>query len=498
MTRMSEDIKAIIDIGSNSIRLSLYKILPRLPYLLFSQKSFCGLAEDIDKTGMIKEKNITKAQRALTRFHLLCQSQSVVNIIIIATSAVRDSSNGHLIADFVQELFKRQLQILSGADEAYFSARAVQSFFFQPSGLSVDLGGGSVEFAAIDEHIINHKESFPYGVLRVAGHDTITIEQDIKSYIDAHKLSGQILYLIGGAWRSLARLYIGLYDYPLHILHELRLSQCVFLKLLDRIDAEYDEIIVAYKKIIDKKRLQQLRDIVTIARIITVSSNAQSLVFSASSLRDGILYDAVGESEKKLTALEATAAQILHHQHFHVDSPNIVAEIIKLNQCQCQSQGDRHDYHKIGNHIIKMAVYFSNIAALDHPDYRAREAFERIVSSPIIGINHRERIILALSVSQRYFKTSTAHHLFDDYQQLLDDNDILQARLIGYIMRFYHLITAGMSNALSEECYFDIIGDELRFIASERLLNFISDNEQYYLQKTAVLLNKKLIMMRES
>lgn len=482
------DIKAIIDIGSNSIRLSLYDMFPRLPYLIFTQKELCGLAEGLDNTNMIKQQNIDYAKKTLRRFKILCQSQDLSNIIIVATSAVRDSHNGHEITDFVNALFHQNVEVLSGEDEAYFAARAIESYFFKPKGMVIDLGGGSIEFAYINDDNISARASFPYGVLRAPAQDEDIIKNDFKQYMKQYDFNHQPLYIIGGACRSLARLYIEIYHYPLHMLHELRLDTQDFLDMLDEFEKNYNNIAKQYHKIIPKKRMQKLPDTIYIMRLLIKTIKPSLLIFSAASLRDGILYDMIDEEERHITALEATANQLMYNSNFHFNSRNIIQQIKKINL----SQSMMYDYEKIGSHIVTTAVYLSNIAIDSHPDYRAREAFERILSSPLIGITHRERIILALAISHRYFKTSTAADIHMPYKDLLYDGDVAQARLIGNLLRFYYFITAGMVNRLCHDCTFDIEDSYMIVSMSSDLKMLIGDDEKYYLHKIANTLGKRL------
>ena len=85
---------AIIDIGSNSVRLVVYDGPRRLPFILFNEKVMAGLGASLARTGRIEEEPMERGLRAIGRFAHLCQDMKVAHIRCVATAAVRDATNG--------------------------------------------------------------------------------------------------------------------------------------------------------------------------------------------------------------------------------------------------------------------------------------------------------------------------------------------------------------------------------------------------------------------
>ena len=108
---------AIIDIGSNSVRLVVYGGPPRAPFAIFNEKVLAGLGRDFKPGGVLSAEPTKMALRALARFRHLLDMMHVDDVQVVATAAVREAMNG---ADFLQEIAKLGFSplVLSGEEEA--------------------------------------------------------------------------------------------------------------------------------------------------------------------------------------------------------------------------------------------------------------------------------------------------------------------------------------------------------------------------------------------
>ena len=159
---------AIIDIGSNSVRIVVYDELGRAPLPRFNEKSMCRLGEGLAETGAIAEGNFRRDVEAVRRFRAIADAMGVGRLDATATEAVRRASNGpDLVAAIAREA-GLQVRVLSGAEEAHFAAQGVISGLFRPVGLVGDMGGGSLEVAeALDDRVGERWVSLPLGALPV-------------------------------------------------------------------------------------------------------------------------------------------------------------------------------------------------------------------------------------------------------------------------------------------------------------------------------------------
>ena len=133
---------AIVDIGSNSVRLVAYEGRTRAPTPIFNEKAFCGLGRGVQTTGVLNDEAMERAIAALTRFETLCRIMGVKDIQVVATAAARDARNGPDFLDRAEQAVGAPIRLLSGKREAELSALGVISAIHQPDGVVGDHGGG--------------------------------------------------------------------------------------------------------------------------------------------------------------------------------------------------------------------------------------------------------------------------------------------------------------------------------------------------------------------
>lgn len=208
--------QAIIDIGSNSIRLVVFGGDPRAPQVLYDDKVQAGLGRGVVARGLLDRRGVALALKTLARFAALLRLVPLEALHVVATAAVRDAANG---AEFLGQVRALGLpaELLSGEDEARASAWGVIETHPGAEGLAADLGGGSLELARIGGDQVHECASFKLGVMPVAAiraEGRGRLRRTLKDMLAAHdwirQARGQQLYLVGGSWRALERLYLHL------------------------------------------------------------------------------------------------------------------------------------------------------------------------------------------------------------------------------------------------------------------------------------------------
>ena len=236
---------AVIDIGSNSIRLVVYEGAQRAPTPVFNEKVLCGLARGLDKSGRLSDESVEMALASLARFRALTEAMGVERVDVVATAAVRDAENG---AEFVAEVENRcgfEVRVLTGEEEARLSAAGVLSGIPEASGIMGDLGGGSAELVLVGDGKTGAYNTLPLGPLRLAdlsngsfGKARKIIDKKLAGLDWLKEAKGSRFYPVGGAWRMLARVHMLQSDYPLHVIHQYTVpSQALrdFCKLLGKL-----------------------------------------------------------------------------------------------------------------------------------------------------------------------------------------------------------------------------------------------------------------------
>src|SRR5277367_6286767 len=205
---------AVVDIGSNSVRLVVYEGLTRSLTPIFNEKVLAGLGREVLSTGLLAEDAVDKALSALVRFRALARAMRVGKQFAIATAACRDANNGREFIARAEKVIGVPITIVSGKREAELSALGVTSGFHKPDGIVGDLGGGSLELTDVHGARIKSGLTLPLGGLALQDLSSKSmskaekITKDALAGVDLLKHGrGRDFYAVGGTWRSLTRLH---------------------------------------------------------------------------------------------------------------------------------------------------------------------------------------------------------------------------------------------------------------------------------------------------
>ena len=213
---------AVIDIGSNSVRLVIYGKNGAYPAPLFDERSNCRLGAGLDETGMLASDRIAVALETLTRFAAIIRAMKVDSCYPVATAAVRRAGNGDEFRRPAEVILSQSIQILSQQEEAAHVARGLTLNVPEASGLVADLGGGSIEIVALEKGEIQHSVSLNYGHLSNADEAEIITALTQIDWIKS--FAAKQLFGVGGSFRALGSAFIELENYPLPVLHGLKVS----------------------------------------------------------------------------------------------------------------------------------------------------------------------------------------------------------------------------------------------------------------------------------
>jgi len=159
---------AVIDIGSNSVRLVVYEGLTRSPTELFNEKALCGLGREVQSTGLLAADAVEHALATLKRYRALCERMGVKKTLAVATAACRDAKNGRAFIRFAERTLRTEIDVLSGSREAELTALGIISGVHRGDGVIGDLGGGSLELVDVRGGRARHGLTRPLGGLALA------------------------------------------------------------------------------------------------------------------------------------------------------------------------------------------------------------------------------------------------------------------------------------------------------------------------------------------
>jgi len=282
---------AIIDIGSNSLRMVVYES-PTSHKPAFNSKTNCFLGRTIDQTGKLYGRGKEKAIHTLRGFRELAQAIGVKTFFAFATAALRDAEDGKKFISKMQKTLKKRIHIISGEQEGRLSAQGVAASIPRATGIVCDLGGGSLELAVIKKGKFVRALTLPLGALRLLNN-----KKRIGAYIDSYLEfippdypAGSPLYIIGGAFRSLGSIHAQMHgkhgkdlqNYAFSGPEMGRLSQ--YLK-----KASPQKLVTLYE--IQPNRAETMACVSLLGAKLVTKLRASKVIISMHGVRDGVLMD---------------------------------------------------------------------------------------------------------------------------------------------------------------------------------------------------------------
>jgi exopolyphosphatase/guanosine-5'-triphosphate,3'-diphosphate pyrophosphatase len=467
---------AIIDIGSNSVRLVAYEGLTRAPTPLYNEKVLCGLGRHVATTGRLDDEAVDRALKALARFRVLCGMMDVGETSVLATAAARDAVNGEAFLQAAADACGSPVDLLSGAREAELSALGVVSGFCQPDGIVGDLGGGSLELVDVAGDDIGPGTTLRLGGLALqdlSGNSPRKARRLVREALERtdqlKRLTDRTFYAVGGTWRALARLHQAERGYPLRVMHGYTVDpedELGFLSLLEEVDADRLKEI---ETISEARRPLLAYGAIVLEEIIRVGRPAEIAV-SALGVREGLLYEQLDPESRKLDPLIVAASEfniVRSRSPRHGEEMRAWTDAFVRSLGLAETVAERRCRHA--------ACLLADIGWRAHPDYRGEQSFNLIANAAFVGIDHPGRAYLALSV---FFRHEGGHaQVSPQLRQVAGQRLVERARLLGALMRVAYPISVAMGGVLPRVPLFARDGAlvlelprDLEALASERLL----------------------------
>ena len=434
---------AVVDIGSNSLRLVIYDGIRRAPRTLFNEKVMCGLGRNLEETGRLDPDGVALARENLQRFVALARGIGVRRLDVIATAAVRDAEDGRSFVSEVQRRHRIKVRVLAGAEEGRLSAYGVLAGIPEANGVVGDLGGGSVELVPVAGGQVGAASTLPVGPLRLAAYGED--ERKLRDVIDKHlasvpwlgaKLDGGAFYAVGGAWRALARIHMEQTRYPLHIIQDYTVPRGEaedFLDIIARQSRKSLEKITT----VSRKRLDVVPIAARVLQRLLRRIGPKHLVFSAFGLREGHIFSLLrGEQQREDPLLAACADMALMNRRFGADGE----EIFQWTSPLFADEEERRRRMRLA------AAMLGDLAWHEHPDYRAEQALHSVLYMPVAGLDHGERAWLGATLFARYGGDDEAD--FEVLHALLDEDALAAARVTGLALRLAFTLSGGVPGLL--------------------------------------------------
>ncbi len=436
--------RAIIDIGSNSVRLVIHDGPPRAPFLLFNEKVSAGLGAALSTTGRIDDTAMERGLEALQRFGLLAREMDVADMRCIATAAVREATNGIEFVDQARRRTGLEVEILSGEEEGRAAGLGVVSAIPDADGIVADLGGGSLELARVKAGAVHQVVSLPLGVLRLSairasGKMALAkfVAKALKEAGWAAVEQGLPLYLVGGSWRALAHLDMQLVQFPLPVIHHYAM-QPERAATLARVTASIGKARVKKIPAISGSRISALAPAAALLRVLVRQLGSSGMIVSAHGLREGLLFEGLGPQERALDPLLVAAeAEGEAQGRFPGHGALIDQWIAPL------FDGDLPQFER----IRRAACLLGDVGWRANPDFRAERGLEIALHGNWVGIDGWGRAMLAQAL---YSNFGGGGGLAPGLEQLAPTEDLARACQWGLAIRLAQRLSGGVAGPLGK------------------------------------------------
>ncbi|WP_332687202.1 Ppx/GppA phosphatase family protein [Devosia sp.] len=454
---------AVLDIGSNSVRLVVYERHARALTPLYNEKSACALGRGVGQTGRLADANVAQALNAIKRFALVARMMRVGKVYVLATSAVRDAANRQEFVDAVEALMETKVQVLSGEQEAHYAALGAVAGIPGFSGVVGDLGGGSLELSSITNGSDTDGESFEIGVIRLqddsngAPVDATSIIRDRLRQSSLSKAQpGTAFAAIGGTWRSLAKLHQIVRGYPLRMVQHYVVPAEEMVQFCTAIvGANSLKSYEGAEHVSSSRRELVPFGAAVLAEVLKAGGFAE-VVFSALGVREGYLYGMLDRREQAIDPLIQGAEEL---SVLRSRSPSHASDLVEFAGQFLAASGTAETGEQA--RLRTVACLLADIGWRAHPDYRGPQSVDSVAYGSLSGVDHPGRAFLAQVIAVRYdgLKSKTAGKL----ASLGSAEHTARARLIGTLFRVAYPMTAAMPGILPR-IRFEVADDALSLV----------------------------------
>jgi exopolyphosphatase / guanosine-5'-triphosphate,3'-diphosphate pyrophosphatase len=439
---------AVLDIGSNSVRLVVYERHARALTPLYNEKSACALGRGMAKTGKLAEASMEQAIEAIKRFALVARMMRVGKVHILATSATREASNREQFVAAVEAVMEAPVNVLSGEQEAHFAALGAAAGIPGFSGVVGDLGGGSLELSRIAAGADTNGESFELGAIRLQDDSDGSpsraaelVRTKLKASILSQVEPGTRFAAIGGTWRSLAKLHQILVNYPLHMVQDYVVPAADMIAFCeDIVSADSLKNYPGSGDASNSRRELVPFGAAAMAEVLK-AGKFESVVFSALGVREGYLFGLLDDREKAIDPLIQGAEEL---STLRSRSPAHANDLIEFTGQYLAATGTAEEVSE--KRLREVSCLLADIGWRAHPDYRGPQSVDLVAYGSLTGVDHPGRSFLAQVIAVRYDGLKTKSAL--DLASLGSAALTARARLIGALFRVAYPMTAAMPGIL--------------------------------------------------
>ncbi len=442
------DEYGIIDSGSNSVRLVIYKRdnsgqLKEIENV----KIVARLHQHLTQEGNLTSNGITLLINTLLCFKEVTCYHDVKEVMCVATATIRQANNQEQILKDVANQTGFTVRILTEYEEAFYGYIAVINSFSIDEAITIDMGGGSTEVTYFKDSEIKNYHSFPFGVLSlknkfISGETPTEEEVDlIKEFVQKNfeslrwlKNKQVPIVAMGGSARNIAQIHQAMHKYPLSDVHQYEME----LKDIEEVQQYISNLsFTQLQKVegLSNDRVDIIIPAVDVFELIVKVTEAPIFILSSKGLRDGVFY-------KELTKPNGirTFSNVIERSLYELSQDYSVSEknanqLSKIANSIFNQLRDLNltDFTETDYFFLKKAASIYNFGEYVYYESSSEYTFYLLVNRRIDGMNQKERIKLALITS--YKNKSLFRQYIEPFQNWFSKNEQKKIRLLGAILK---------------------------------------------------------------
>lgn len=408
---------AIIDIGSNTVRLVMYRYSPEEGLReIGNMKKVARLRTYLLPSGEMSKEGIEMLSNLLTSFKEILQDYEITDVKIAATAAIRQATNREEVVELMTQQLGMTIDILSEEEEAYFGFLAVVNSMATQSALTIDIGGGSTELTLFKDKKLYKTFSFPFGTVSLKQQFVTQTEmseeekQRLRQYVIAQFQTlpwvvgaNLPLIAIGGSARNIAQVHQQKVDYPLSDVHQYEMTKAD----VDQLTEELGHMTLEQLKELNGLASDRA-DIIVLALEVFASlmtvSNAPLFLVCKKGLREGLIINTVAMTNKSAFDKNDVFHQYVKHLAFTYGRSEEVSYNLCMLASQLYSEACKLNVIQFNQEHLKWlecAAKLFSIGEYIELDSRSEHTFYLIANQSILGLTQKERIQLALLASYK-------------------------------------------------------------------------------------------------
>ena len=289
-------ITAVIDIGSNSARMAVFKRTSRFGFhLIYEVKSKVRISEHCyENGGILQVEPMNRALNAICDFVEIAKNYKARKVLCVATSALRDAPNKSEFLRAVKRKAKLQIKVIDGQKEAFYGGVACANLLHKKDGITIDIGGGSTECAIIKDGKLQNLISLNIGTIRLKElFSTAKIDiKKAKKFIESEfeKLTpdfkNECVFGIGGTIRALSKMIMKKEKYPISTIHGYEFEAKKYTEFFKGV---YSSDIKGLRALqVPQDREDNIREGALILSMLLEKFGAKSVITSGVGVREGV------------------------------------------------------------------------------------------------------------------------------------------------------------------------------------------------------------------